>query len=106
MSILDKLLSQKGIKNIEELSPEERATFDKYKLTLTGKTVTIKDLEDFCRSQIRIIEGRFAGPETKYDPYLKASLHVYLTLIQAIEAPKVERANLERYLISMIQEQP
>lgn len=105
MSILDKLLDKRGVKNIEELSKEERAIFDGYKRTLTGKTITIKDLEEFCRSQIRIIEGRFAGPDNRYDSYLKASLHVYLTLLQALEAPKVERENLERYLISMITEQ-
>lgn len=106
MSILDKLLEKKGIKSIDDLSPEERAIFDNYKVTLTGKTVTIKDLEEFCRSQVRIIEGKFSGPPSPHDVYLKACLHVYLTLLQAIEAPKVERANLEKYLIAMINENP
>lgn len=105
MSILDKLLDKKGIKNIDELTPDERAIYDSYKTTLTGKTVTIKDLETFCKSQITIIEGKFSGPETKYDPYLKACLHVYLTLLKAIDAPKVERDNLERYLIALVKEQ-
>lgn len=105
MSLLDKFLDKKGIKSIEDLTPEERATYDGFKTTLTGKTVTIKNLEDFCRSQIRIMEGRFAGPPTPHDVYLKACLHVYLTLLKAIEAPKVERDNLERYLIALIQEQ-
>lgn len=105
MSLLDKLLDKKGIKNVDELSKEERAVYDNYKLTLTAKTVTVKDLEAFCRSQITLIEGKFAGAETKYDSYLKACLHVYLTLLKAIDAPKVERENLERYLIALIKEQ-
>jgi len=105
LSLLDKLLSKKGIKSVDELTPEERAIFESYKLTLTKKEVGIKDLEAFCRSQIAIIEGKFAGQENKYDYYLKACLHVYLTILKAIEAPKVERANLEKYLIGIINEQ-
>lgn len=105
MSILDKLLDKRGIKNIDDLSKEERAVFDNYKTTLTGKTVTIKDLESFAESQIQLIEGKFAGPPSPHDPYLKACLHIYLTLLKAIRAPKVERERLERYLIAMIQEQ-
>lgn len=105
MSLLDKLLDKKGIKNIDDLTLEERAIFDGYKVTLTGKNVSIKDLEEFCRNQIRIIEGKFSGPDDTHDSYLKACLHVYLTLLKAIEAPKVERENLERYLIAIISEQ-
>ncbi len=105
MSLLDKLLEKRGIKNLNELTDEERAVFDNYKLTLTGKDVKISDLEKFCRSQITLIEDKFGGPDNKYDSYLKASLHVYLTLLKVIEAPKVERANMERYLIALIQEQ-
>lgn len=104
MSILDKLLDKKGIKSIDELSAEERAIFDGYKLTLTSKGVTITDLQKFCRSQIALIEDKFGSAESKYDHYLKACLHIYITLLKAIEAPKVERENLERYLIALINE--
>lgn len=105
MSLLDKLLSKKGIKSIDDLSPEERSVFDGYKRTLTAKTITVKDLEEFCRSQVKLIEGKFGGPPSPHDVYLKACLHVYLTLLAAIEAPKVEKENLERYLIALIAEQ-
>jgi hypothetical protein len=105
MSLLDKLLSKNGISNLDELTSEERAIYDGYKLTLTAKDVTVKNIENFCRSQVKLIEDKFGSPETKYDAYLKACLHVYLTILKAIEAPKVERENMERYLIALIKEQ-
>ncbi len=105
MSLLDKLLAKRGIKDFKDLSPEERVTFEGYKNVLTGKTLTIKNLEDFCRMQVRIIESRFANDaEGKVDVYTKACLHVYLNLLMAMEAPKVERENMEKYLVSLIKD--
>lgn len=104
MSLLDKLMEKRGIKRYEDLSADEKAVYDRQKLVLTGKTVTLKNLEDFCRSQISLIEDKFAAAETANDVYLKACLHVYLNLLKAIDAPKIERESMERYLISLINE--
>ncbi len=104
MSILDKVLTSKGIQKYEDLNADEKATFDRYKFILSGKTkITIEMLEQFCRGQISLIEDKFASSETKSDTYLKACLHVYLNILKLIDAPKVEREGMERYLISLIQ---
>jgi hypothetical protein len=101
ISLLTKLLKKRGIEKVEDLSKEEREVFDKYKLVLSGELVTIETLKEFCRSQIISIENKCDGinPLTTMQ---QASLHVYMTLIKAIEAPEAERASLERYLTQLI----
>lgn len=103
MSILDKVLTAKGIQTYDDLTPDEKATFDRYKFILSGKgKITMEMLEQFCRGQISLIEDRFASAEIKNDMYLKACLHVYLNILKLMDAPKVEREGMERYLISLI----
>lgn len=102
MNLLATLLAKRGISKETDLSPEEKAVFDNYRVILSGEVVTVEKLKEFCKTQIRTIEGIFAGPETKNDVYLKASLHVYLNLLKAIEAPEAEREALERHLTQLI----
>lgn len=104
MGILQKLLNKRGINKIEDLSSEEQLTYRNWERTLTGETVTIESLKEFCNSQIRLIENKFASKgENGDDNYLKACLHVYLNLKKAMEAPEAERASLEQHLTQLIQ---
>lgn len=100
---LSKLLEKRGINNVEDLTPEEQVVYERYKTILSGDSVTIDSLKDFCHAQIRIIEARFASPDDTHDIYLKACLHVYLNLLKAIEAPEAERESLEKHLTQLIQ---
>lgn len=102
MSLLSKLLDKRGIQKVEDLSQEERVIYDRYKVILSGETVTVASLKEFCVSQIRLIEEKFGGPPSSSDTYLKACLHVYLNLLKAIEAPEAERESLEKYLNQLI----
>lgn len=99
--VLSKLLEKRGIARIEDLAPEEKAQFDKWKLVLTGATVTLDTLKEFCQSQIRIIESRCDGI-TPLTTLQQASMHVYINLLKAIEAPEAERESLERYLTQIV----
>lgn len=105
MFSLSKLLEKRGIDKIEDLSPEEKATFDRYSVVLTGEAVTVATIKEFCQTQIRVIEGLFARPnEENTDHFLKACLHVYLNILKAIEAPENERAQIEQQLTQLIQD--
>ena len=98
---LTKLLTKRGIDDIEQLSPEEKEQFQKWKLILTGNTVTVDSLKEFCQSQIRVIESRCDGvaPLTTLQ---QACIHVYINLLKAIEAPEAERESLEKYLTQIV----
>lgn len=103
--LLSKLLEKRGIQSPDELSKEERDVYEGYRLVLSGEAVNIEQVKDFCRSQIKLIENKFASQPSSIkedDPFLKASLHVYLNILKAIEAPEAERASLEKHLLSLI----
>ncbi len=102
-AVLTKLLAKRGIDRIEDLTPEESAVFQRYKAVLTGENVTVNSLKEFCLSQIRIIEARCDGvnPLTNLQ---QASMHVYINLLKAIEAPESERESLEMHLNQMLHE--
>lgn len=101
MSILTKLLQKRGIDKVQDLSAEERIVFDQYQAVLSGEKVTIEALADFCKQQIKVIETKCDGV-TPLTNIQQASLHVYLTLVKAIESPEAERAALEQHLTQVI----
>ncbi len=101
---LSQLLQKRGIEREEDLSPDEKAVFDRYKAVLNGETVTVDKIREFCDSQIKLIQAKFADSAPNgNDLYLKACLHVYLNILKAIDTPEMEREALERHLTSLIQ---
>lgn len=99
--VLNKLLDKRGIEKLEDLQPEEKATFEKWKLVLSGETVTVDTIKEFCQSQIRIIEDKCDGI-TPLTTLQQACIHVYRSLLRAIEAPEAERESLEKYLTQLV----
>lgn len=97
MNLLSDWLAKKGIKREEDLSLEEKATFDSYKRLLSGEIVTIPSLKTFCESQLSIVMNACDG-KTPLTPIQQAAIHIYTNLIRAIEAPEAEREALERKL--------
>lgn len=105
MSILDKWLNKKGIISPNELTEDEKKTYDNYKAVLSGENISVDKIKEFCHNQVKLIETKFANnPRTDDDIYLKACLHVYLNIIKCIEVPQVERERVEKYLLSIINE--
>lgn len=98
---LTKLLEKRGIDRIEDLQPDERAQFDKWRLVLSGESVTIDSVKEFCASQIKVIENKCDGV-TPLTTLQQASLHVYSNILKAIEAPEAERESLERHLTQIV----
>lgn len=101
ISLLHKLLEKRGIEKVEDLSPEEFQIFERYRMVLTGSTVTLDQVKEFCHAQIAIIEAKCDGI-TPLTSVQQACLHVYINILKAIEAPEAERTSLERHLNQLI----
>lgn len=104
-NILTKLLQRKGIGGVDQLSTEEKNTFVNWNRVLSKEKLSIDDFREFITSRIGEIENRWQDKNT--DNAKKAELipyhTVYKTMLNAINAPQVEREALERTLLAQIQ---
>jgi hypothetical protein len=110
--LLTKWLEKRGIKSPEELdntpmpdgSPTERETFENYKKILDKEELTLADVKEFCMTQIKTIEQKWAdysidqNVKAQYIPYHT----VYNAILNAINSPRGMRETIERQLNSLI----
>ena len=103
-SLLHKLFAKRGIKDPNELSVDERKDFDNWQSILTKDELTLEDVKNFCTTQIRVIEGKWA--DYNVEQARKAELipyhTVYSALLQAIDSPKQARQALEQQLTQLL----
>ena len=97
---LSNLLKKRGITK-EQLSGEEKKDFERWEGILSGGEVTVEKIKEFCVAQKRAIEAKWKNFENT-DQKLVIAHTIYSTIIQAIDAPDVERKSLEEYLINLI----
>lgn len=103
-NLLSKLFAKRGIKDVKELSEEERKNFDEWQKILSKEELTIEDIKNFCQSQIEIIEGKWRDltiehyKKSEWIPYHT----IYKTLLMAMESPRLARENLEKVLNDLI----
>lgn len=102
--ILQDLFRKRGIKDANELSLEERSTFENYQRILSKRELSISDMREFCAFQVSAIETKWRDHVTTNEK--KAELipyhTVYKTLLAAIDAPESERIALEQVLRQQI----
>jgi hypothetical protein len=102
-TLLHKLFAKKGIKDANDLSEEEKATFDQWQEILTKDEMNLGDFKNFCSQQVGIIESKWADYNTTQDR--KAELipyhTVYKTLLSAVDAPKTAREALIKQLTQL-----
>lgn len=92
MSVLNDLLEKIGLK-YEDLTIEERKTYDEYSKTLSQPDVTIEDLKSFIPAQLQRLysqQNDYRNSKEK-DLFLKAqirNLEMFAAFIQGPEARK------------------
>lgn len=104
IDLLQRLLKKRGVESIDKLSDEEKETFSEWQRVLSRKELTMMDLKEFILQRIFDIEHRWRDPNTSNEK--KAELipyhTVYKTLLQAIDAPEIERMALEQTLLAQL----
>jgi hypothetical protein len=102
MNILSRFLSKKGISSADELDTEEKVVFNRWQEILAKGEVSVQTIKDFCQQQIDIIESKWKDFEYKDKEKLIPYHTVYKSILGAINGPKAEREQLERYLNQLI----
>lgn len=104
MSILDRLLEKRGIKNTDELSQEEKQDFERWQKILSDGEVTLEKVLTFCDNQISLIEGQWKNLDnsTQKNERLIVAHTIYRAIKNVITSPQAEREVLEKYLQQVI----
>jgi hypothetical protein len=102
--LLEKLFKKRGIEKVEDLSSEEKAQFDSWHRVLTNEPVTIPKLKEFLASQKSLIEAEFGeiSNSSQKNDRLVLQHAIYSKLLRVIDADKLERESLEKYLTNLI----
>ena len=104
--LLTKYLKRIGIKDIKDLSGEEKQTFEKWNQILSDdEEVNVGKIERFCEAQMEIIETQWKNMDNQSlkNERLIIAHTIYSTLLKVIRSPKIERITLEEYLTKLIQ---
>lgn len=106
MSLLNKLLAKRKIKDVKELDGEERKTYEVWQEILAKEELNIEDIKNFCKSQIGIIESKWAdyGIETNKKSELIPYHTVWKLLLSAIDSPKQAKRSLEQHIEQLLKQ--
>lgn len=106
-TLLQELLGKRNIK-ATDLTPDEKKTFDAWESKLTGETLSVETIADFCRSQINAIEVQWENldNDAKKNERLVLLHTVYQKLLRVMTSDVREREQLEKYLTELIDSEP
>lgn len=100
---LQEILAKKNLKE-EDLTPEERHTYDNWNRVLSNEKITIETVREFCNTQKQLIEAQWSNLDNtsqKNDRLIL--LHtVYSKIAKVTEADKAEREALEVQLNNLL----
>lgn len=101
--IIHRILNKRGLK-LEELSVEEKETYETWNAVLSKDQLTTEDIKNFCQSQVDVIEGKWA--DLNVEQSKKAEMipyhTVYNLLLKVIDSPKEARNALEKNLQQLL----
>ena len=102
-AILQGLLKKRGIDGADQLSTEEKETFNAWDKTLSEGEMTVEKIQELCKQNIVQIETQFKDLDSSKEKLERLVLlhSVYSTIKDLIESPIQEREQLIRYLTDM-----
>lgn len=105
-NVFSSLFEKNGIKDINDLSPEERATYENYEQILSAGEMTVDKVVKFCESQASIIETQFGNTDNSPEKTARLAYQhaIYKLIVKAITAPQEARKRLEEELQKKIKE--
>lgn len=98
--ILEKLLTKIGVNSIDELTPEERATYRSWSDTLVGRKLTDTDVEHFFTLQIEdcVVKLTTKRLNDREDIFIKAKLDLLRQIKNFLDSPKQEQEVITRQI--------
>lgn len=103
--ILDRYLKKLKVNSYLDLNDEERETYRKWELALSGRRLTDEDTELFFRNEVEdtLVKLVDTKTDTKNDRFLKVKLDFLRKVQTFLKAPEMERKQLEGQIAGMIE---
>ena len=103
-NLLEKLLTKRGIKNVNDLTPDEKDQFDSWQRILSEGEMSVEKIKEFCNLQIDTIKNQLKNMDnaSQKNERLTVLFSVYDTLLTLINSPEAERITLEKYLNQLL----
>jgi hypothetical protein len=97
----DDLLSAIGVKSYDELTPDEKQTYQKWYETMNTRAVEKEDILDFVRIMKVSVEKELANHSLtkEQDLFLKARLKNYVIFEEFLSTPDRARKALENMIL-------
>ena len=104
MSILDKFLKHKGIKNFVDLNDEERKTFKEWEASLAGRTISQDEYRNFLESELSLAIGRLTEIDLSKEAeiFRKVEVRLIKKILSFLDMPLVEKSILETQIESQL----
>ncbi len=112
--LLEKLLEKRGIKSVDTLKEDkelnyyglkdEKKVFNEWSRILSEGDMSVERIQEFCTHQIKQIESFWRDKDRKNKAGLIPYHTCYKLILDAIEAPKAKREELERHLNELLAE--
>lgn len=99
-NLLQRLLKKRGLDSITQLDEFEKQDFERWQGILSEGEITVQKIQEFCKKQIKIIEGQWRdldNTKEKNDKLITQHI-IYKTLLELIESQGIQKENLEKYL--------
>ena len=103
MSILNRLLGKLGAR-YEDLSDEERRTFNTWQDALSGRKLTDDDVKNFFDVELLDVMSklRTSKLDSREDTFLKMKLDFILKTKEFLSIPDKERAMVEQHISTQL----
>ena len=102
--LIEKLLTKRGVKDVAELTVEEKDVFDRWQKTLTSG-VSLESLSELAKQFIGTADAQLRDFGISHEKMerLVVARGICQLFLGAIENPKSEAESLEKHLASMLQ---
>ena len=98
-NLLEKILQRGGIKDITQLTPDEKITYDQLvkDLEVRAKPVSSQDWEEFLQDQLdKTIESFNPDSSEKKKEFLWAQIYLLQKLLVFLKRPAREEENIKK----------
>jgi hypothetical protein len=102
--MLEKFLKKIGVSSYEELNAEEKETYKEWELSLSGRKLTDKDVEEWLQSELDLAVSRLTEENLTEDAdrFRKVEVRFIKKIINFLNSPKVEKHFAEKAIEQLI----